>query len=205
MPFMAIALLYGDTIHKPVYDLESLFNVLLVICTHLSVFGDPHKNHGLEWKQPTRVAQWFEIQSFRTLADLKAGQFTSIESLIFSDISQPFKVLLPYLSALFLVLFPPRTPEIRTLKRWHSTATCQEFIEVLDRALLDQAIVDGARYRHHSASTSRADPNNRKRYATAATDIDERPMTRSRSSCSSVQTSACSAQSGRSLRKSGRH
>jgi hypothetical protein len=198
MPFMAIALLYGNTDHKPVYDLESLFNVLLVICTHLLVFGDPHKNHGLDWTRHTRVAQWFQIQSFRTLANLKAGQFTSIDSMIFGDITKPFQPLVPYISALFEVLFPPHISSIRRVEHWQSTATCQEFMDVLDGALLDEAILDDARYRHTSAPTSYADPQKWKRAATTDTDTSGRPMTRSRSSA------LTSASSGRSGRRSAR-
>lgn len=201
MPFMAIALLYGNTGHKTVYDLESLFNVLLVISTHLLVFGDPDKNHGLQWdNRATRVSEWFEVESFRTLADLKAGQFMSIKSLLFCDITPPFKILVPHLTALSRILFPLRLADIRTLERWQSTATCQEFIEVLDAALLDPAIVTDARHRQYMvAPAPRSDSNNRrKRSAPKVSDINERPMTRSRSSVQS--SSACSGQSGGSIR-----
>jgi serine/threonine protein kinase len=192
MPFMAVALLYGKTEHKPAYDLESLFNVLLVISTHLLVFGDRDKNHGLEWHRETRVSQWFQIESFRTLADLKAGQFMSIESLIFCDITRPFQILLPHFSALFRVLFPPLPEDLRTVSRWQSPATCQDFIQALDGALLDPVIVNDARIRHSSPESCFYAASNRKKRPAAAIDASERPMTRSRSS---IQSSACSAQS----------
>jgi hypothetical protein len=185
MPFMAIALLYGCTGHNPAYDLKSLFNVLLAISTHLMVFGDHDKNHGLVLDRATRVAEWFKVNSFHTLADLKAGQFILIESLIFNDITKPFKILQPHLTTLFQILFPPHSPDIRTLERWQSPATCQEFIKALDGALLDQAIVGDARQRHSStASAFHADPINRKKRAatTSISTNEQRPMTCSRSS-----------------------
>jgi len=196
MPFMAIALLQGKTGHTVSYDLESLFNVLLAISILLRTFGDSDQNHGLVYAKESSLSAWFTYDQFGLLGFLKAGQFTSIQSSIFKDITEPFKNLIPHFSALLKLLFPFAPHGFHqegSDASWTSSATCEDFTKVLDEALLDPAIVADARFRHSSTDkffdAKPPQPVKGKKRAAPTNIASNRPITRSRSSLSSPSLS----------------
>jgi hypothetical protein len=188
MPFMAIGLLQGQTSHIVSYDLESLFNVLLAISILLRTFGDSDQNHGLVHDETSKLHSWFTFEQFDLLGMLKFAHFMSIEETIFEEITEPFRNLIPCFDALHKVLFPS-APHRKGSEAWTSSATCEDFTKILDRALVDQTIVADARLRHSSTENFfNAKPPQRpkrKKRAAPADISSNRPMTRSRSSLSS--------------------
>lgn len=184
MPFMAIGLLRGHTHHIVSYDLESLFYVILAISILLRTFGDSDQNHGLVHNKASSLSSWFTLDQFEVLGFVKVGQRMSIQESVFKDITEPFRNLIPHLSALHKALFPDAS-EI-------SSATCEDFTKILDQALLDSAIVADARLRHSSTEKcfhAKPQPPKGKKRAASTNISSNRPVTRSRSSLSSTSFS----------------
>jgi hypothetical protein len=184
MPFMAIGLLVGATQHIVSYDLESLFYVLLAISILLRTFGDSDRNYGLVYNKASSLSSWFTLDQFEVLGFVKVGQRLSIQETVFKDITEPFRILIPHLSALHDALFP----DVSQI----SSASCEDFTKILDHALLDPAIVTDARLRHSSTEKcfhAKPQPLKGKKRASSTNIASNRPVTRSRSSLSSPSLS----------------
>ncbi|RDB15778.1 hypothetical protein Hypma_003707 [Hypsizygus marmoreus] len=149
-PFTAIEVLYGnDRKHTVAHDLESLFNVLLIISVHLPTFGDSRHAHGLVFHPNDRspIADWFKPRPCPVLADIKGGQFYMFEDRVFPHVLEQFQLLKKPLKQLYDVLFGYK---LAGDGNWTSTVTCQQFIEILNKAILDPEIIADAKRRHNS-------------------------------------------------------
>ncbi|KAG6905924.1 hypothetical protein DXG01_016914 [Tephrocybe rancida] len=115
-PFMAIDLLFHGASHKVRYDLESLFYVLLYVCTNWERPGVVRTQLGifrarnaslLQQNQPrAALSSWFTTSTaFRDLAFMKLGILHFSFNLILHEMSPYFQPLFPYLKRMYLLLF----------------------------------------------------------------------------------------------------
>lgn len=144
-------LLMFGTPHRVVHDLESLFYVLLFMCTHLDgpghsignppLYGPEGKNH------PSPMKDWLAVNSFPILGHVKNSHMVChFEELILSHISHYFEPLRPHLIDLWATLHPQITNSIpRGRQSSHSLATSQSVVEVFKRALQDEKLLKEAR------------------------------------------------------------
>ena len=145
-------LLYG-TPHRVVHDLESVFYVLLFICTHLkgpqNDISDPplFGNNNDELKHPSPMREWLQQTSFSVLGHLKYSHMAHhFELLILPHISPYFNPLKPHLRRLWHALHPQITDNVPLGRDGsHSTASPMDVINVFKEALQDPVLVDGAR------------------------------------------------------------
>jgi hypothetical protein len=140
--------------HRVAHDLESLFYVLLFICTH---FGGPHNTVGnpplyasggvTVCDHSSGMKEWFLESSLHRLGASKFFHMVGFfESNILRFISPYFKSLEPHLSLLWETILPQRftTPSIGK-KSVHSNVTCSEIIEVFKTILLDKSLIAQAK------------------------------------------------------------
>lgn len=133
--------------HRVVHDLESLFFVLLFICTHLDgphisighppLYGPDSKDHASPMKH------WLSLNNFSILGHMKHSQMSSchFETVILPHISPYFKPLKPHLLAFWHALYPRGPSTLPAgMSDSHSLATCQSIINVLKLALQDNAL-----------------------------------------------------------------
>lgn len=148
-------LMYG-TPHRVVHDLESVFFVLLFICTHLDgpyhsirkppLYGPEGKHH------PSPMKNWLAVNTFSVLGHLKHSHMSChFEELILPHISPYFAPLRPHLRNLWSTLHPQITKTVPVGHQGsHSLATARSVIEVFKRALQDEILIKEA---HQSDST----------------------------------------------------
>ena len=112
-PFMAYEVLFSaDNQHikqKPAHDLESMFYVLLFICTCF-MGPDRRKRTVEEFQQLSSmpILRWFERHKrYRELADLKFSHLSTFSQHFKSKITPYFLDLWPLLEGLWDILFPP--------------------------------------------------------------------------------------------------
>ncbi|KAG6914312.1 hypothetical protein DXG01_001147 [Tephrocybe rancida] len=114
--FMAIDLLFPGASHKVCYDLESLFYVLLYVCTNWERPGVVRTQLGifrarntslLQQNQPrAALSSWFTTTTvFHDLAFMKLGILHFSFNLILHEMSPYFQPLFPYLKQMYLLLF----------------------------------------------------------------------------------------------------
>ena len=120
---------------RPTHDLESIFYVLLYICT-LYKGPDDLKRSAADLEEMSSVAinDWFVMQKrFRDLADKKKGQLSQFETRFLRRFPPYFYDLCICLSHLWDVLFPSPTGEADDPKRDLSlcVATHEGMLEVL--------------------------------------------------------------------------
>ncbi|KAG6813742.1 hypothetical protein H0H92_007694 [Tricholoma furcatifolium] len=101
---MAIPLLLGASCHTVAYDLESLFYALLYVVTHV-----PNSDNRLT-SACIGVDDWFRQPSLEALAALKLGQLNYLMQEFLSGIHPKFAQLIPYICALWQVLYPLGLP-----------------------------------------------------------------------------------------------
>lgn len=149
-PFIAIELLINGVRHRVIHDFESLFFVLLFICSHL---GGPHNTvanpplyggKGGRKGHPSPMTQWLAIKNPRDLGFLKQGAMIAFEKHVLPHISSYFLPLKPHLKSLWRVLHPVDVksgPE----STGRSFANPLDVIAVFKTALLDHNLIDQAR------------------------------------------------------------
>jgi hypothetical protein len=113
---MSIEVLYsaenGDIRQKPCHDLESIFYVILYICT----FFDGPGVKGYREVESIPMKFWFEgDMTFHAMGDMKFGQISHFEERFVSNIQPYFKDLISCLRAIFNGLFPPSSDGHRNL------------------------------------------------------------------------------------------
>lgn len=140
-PFIAVELLLFGVPHRVVHDLESVFYVLLFICTHLEGPNNTVGNPPLyEQTHPSPMRHWFAAPGLIVLGDVKSSHmFLFFEERILPHISPYFQPLVPYIRKLWSVLHPQNNSGC------HSTATCRDIVEVFKSALLDKELIEHAR------------------------------------------------------------
>ena len=130
---------------KPAHNLESVFYVLLYICT-LYKGPDDLKRSAADLEEMSSVAinDWFVMQKrFRDLADKKKGQLSQFETCFLRRFPPYFYDLHICLSHLWDVLFPSPTGEADDPKRDLSlcVATHEGMLEVLHVIYTDKDVV----------------------------------------------------------------
>lgn len=152
-------LIYGIP-HRVAHDLESLFYVLLFICTHLNgphntvrdppLYGKGVKcEHagGVGCKHPSPIKNWMCTTDPKSLGHMKFSHMIGhFEILILPNISPYFKPLTPHLSSLWKVLFPQRltAPSVGQ-EATHSPATCLDVINIFKSVLEDKSLIEQAK------------------------------------------------------------
>jgi hypothetical protein len=139
--------------HRVAHDLESLFYVLLFVCTHLggpcNTVGNPplygasragNNNH------PSGMKEWFTSIDLRTLGDKKFSHIIGFfDTKILPFISPYFKPLTPVLISLRKAIFPQQseTP-FNGRDTVHGNVTCSEVIKALKATLLSTSLINKA-------------------------------------------------------------
>ena len=142
--------------HHVVHDLESVFFVLLFICTHLdgpyNTICDPPLYGPMGKEHPSPMNHWLTINTFSVLGHLKYSHMSChFEEVILPHISPYFEPLKLYLKALWGVLHPQRTTVLPVGRSGsHSQATAKSIIDVFKLAFQDKHLINEAQ---HSAST----------------------------------------------------
>jgi hypothetical protein len=150
-------LIYG-TPHRVAHDLESLFYVLLFICTHLggprNTLGNPPLYGETDREHNSKIKTWLSSTNLVDLGMLKySHMFAFFESTIVSHISPYFKPLQQHLYLLRKTIFP----------HWQhrsdgdvglamdlgknsvcSVVTCSDVIEAFKTILLDESLISQA-------------------------------------------------------------
>jgi Fungal protein kinase len=162
--FMAIELLttQGAIIHKSRHDLESLFYVLIYLCTNVQSPAHLRDVEDLERFQSVPMRSWFEPKSSLMRLGLdKAGALARFRTRILPYFSSYFDDLKPCILALHRALFP-------TLVSLFSPNDKDElihdtFINIFDKTLQTLARIDSVHtpilYQpHRTSSRSRKHP-----------------------------------------------
>jgi hypothetical protein len=137
--------------HRVSHDLESLFYVLLFICTHL---GGPHNTAGnpplyggvnsrkRPSKHPSGISQWLSTTDLLALGNTKHGHMVAFfHSFILPFISPYFSPLKPHMLSLRDKILPPPAAEREGDFHVRSEVTCDDLIKVFKTALLDQSLI----------------------------------------------------------------
>jgi Fungal protein kinase len=149
-PFIAMELLMFGVPHRVVHDLESVFFVLLFICTHLDgpynticdppLYGPKGKGH------PSPMKHWLNVNTFSVVGHLKYSHMSChSEEVILPHISPFFEPLKPHLKAFWHVLHPQRTTILPVgTSGSHSQATAGSIVDVFKQALQDKQLINEA-------------------------------------------------------------
>lgn len=150
-------LIYGSP-HRVAHDLESLFYVLLFICTHLggprNTLGNPPLYGETNREHNSKIKTWLSSNNLVDLGMLKYSHlFAFFESAIVSHISPYFKPLQQHLYLLRKTIFPHwehRSDGAVGLNMdlgkhfVHSDVTCSKVIEAFKTILLDESLISEA-------------------------------------------------------------
>ena len=150
-PFIAIELLLFGISHRVTHDIESLFYVLLFICTHL---GGPHNTVGnpplyggvTGYNHHSCIKEWLRSTNLVNLGYMKFSHMVGFfEKTVLPSISPYFQPLNQHLSSLWNVILPQRStaPSIG-MDSVHSVVTCRDIIEVFKVILLDNSLITQA-------------------------------------------------------------
>ena len=146
LPFIAIELLILGVRHRVVHDLESLFYVLLFICTHLDGPRKIHNpplyggKHGSSHLSPMK--DWISTKDIRSLGFLKNGSMLGFEIYVLPFISPYFDPLRTHLISLWRTLHPIATnPEPGAQGAARSFANPIDIINVFRTALQDPILI----------------------------------------------------------------
>jgi serine/threonine protein kinase len=150
-PFIAIELLLFGVPHRVAHDLESLFYVLVFICSHL---GGPHNTIGnpplyggvTGCDHPSAIKQWLCSTNLVILGKMKFGDMVGFfEDAVLPFISPYFLPLKHHLCSLWNTILPQRSKKPSIGKdSVHSHVTCYDIIGVLKTILLDKSLIDQA-------------------------------------------------------------
>jgi hypothetical protein len=145
-PFIAIELLLFGSSHRVAHDIESLFYVLLFICTHL---GGPNNTirspplYGTSCKHPSVMKNWLCSTNLVELGFMKFSHMVFFEDTILPGISPYFEPLKQHLSSLWNTIVPQPRPSLGK-EFVHSVVTCHDIIKVFKEILLDQSLISNA-------------------------------------------------------------
>ncbi|KAG6853687.1 hypothetical protein C0991_002222, partial [Blastosporella zonata] len=167
-PFMAIEILMRGARHRVHHDLESLFYVLLYLCTNWEgpeqlrltkgIFRpvDPErKNHYLGDKSRADIATWFlDHDNFRKLAYVKLGILNHGFSTILEDMDG-FHALHPYLERMYRLLF---TTSKNPLNAPKPICIMKIMLDALQDPLVQAVHFSGAPYPSNAKSYSMLNP-----------------------------------------------
>lgn len=131
MPFMAVEILMDadKAPHRPSHDLESLFYVLIFICTNLSHPNTPRSLEDLLDFKSLPIAAWFVPEtSFEGLATSKLGISHAFEKRVVELFALYFADLKPCVMDLFHAMYP-NGPRIT------SSLTHDKMIEIFTKTL----------------------------------------------------------------------
>lgn len=138
--------------HRVVHDLESLFYVLLFICTHLK---GPHNDIShpplfgkIEGpRHPSALRVWLEQTSFEALGHMKFSHMAHhLDIVILPHISPYFDPLKPHLRSIWRALHPQIAVNVPIGRAGsHSTASPMDIINVLKEVLRDPVLINEAR------------------------------------------------------------
>jgi len=141
-------LIHGSP-HRVAHDLESLFYVLLFICTHLggprNTLGNPPLYGETNREHNSKIKTWLSSNNLVDLGMLKYSQlFAFFESTILSHISPYFKPLRQHLYLLRKTIFPHWEHLSDGDIGVHSDVTCSKVIEAFKTILLDESLISEA-------------------------------------------------------------
>jgi hypothetical protein len=153
-------------IHTAKHDLESLFYVVLYLCTLYSGPGakmkvsDLLKSHSsvplLEWVDPSAFSQ-----SFRSIGRLKTSHMINFETTIVAKISPFFGPIIPALIKLHEKMFPPtgRYASLFVNNQITHAKMIESFDEMI-RVIAANGDIPGDRPRKRSRPTPASDSTN---------------------------------------------
>jgi hypothetical protein len=146
---MAVELLMDGkkVTHRPSHDLESLFYVLVYICTNLGGPGIPRSLEELIRFSSLPIAGWFIPEtSFEGLATYKLGVAHAFERRIVGRFSPYFADIKPCVMELFHAMYP-NNPQVK------SSLTHDRMIEIFNATL--QSLPSSDQYFHESPVNSK--------------------------------------------------
>lgn len=126
--------------------MESLFYVILFICTHLQ---GPHCQvadtplYGSA-NSPSVLKDWLTANNFTVLGHLKYSHIVAHFDSVLEHISPYFAPLKSHLSAYRKVLFPPAPSDDGKVAA-HSNVSFEDIFTVLKGALLDEVVIEQAK------------------------------------------------------------
>lgn len=127
---MAVQILRGGVEHLPAHDLESIFHVLLYICSSFKGPGLPRTDADYKAFNSFAINTWFDIKtSFSGLADQKCGNLSDpdqFEERFIRKFDPYFLDLGPYMIELRNSIFPHNP--------FRSEATYQDTLRILRKA-----------------------------------------------------------------------
>jgi hypothetical protein len=142
--------MYGLS-HRVAHDLESVFYVLLFICTHLggprNTVGNPPLYGGATaCKHPSAIKQWLCANNLNALAHLKFSHMVGhFEDVVLPYISPYFQPLRQHLSLLWATILPHRSIKPTVGKEaLRSDVTCSNIIEAFKLILRDKSLISQA-------------------------------------------------------------
>jgi hypothetical protein len=146
VPFMAIGLLSseGPIIHQPRHDLESLFFVLIYLCTNIQCPGLLRNVDELDQFKSLPMSSWFDPKAtFMRLALDKLGAMSAFDQRILPYFSSYFDELKPCIRSLYNAIFPSLDPiAIFTRSNDSSCSLHDTFIHIFDKTLETLSHVD---------------------------------------------------------------
>ncbi|KAG6808441.1 hypothetical protein H0H92_004111 [Tricholoma furcatifolium] len=149
-PFMALPLLLHASPHRVAYDLESLFYVLVYVCTNYEKLDPPVvRERGLlsASSRYAPISAWFQALPFRDLGCLKFTQLHfNMEGFVLEYVSEYFHPLRDTLRKLWIALYPSITSPnkgdmppavIRMMEtKIEPAEACDNFITIFQDAIL---------------------------------------------------------------------
>ena len=135
LPFMALESLKwrlpSEFTHEPRHDLESLFYVILTLCTYVNSAGCLRSPIALDDELSVCVNEWWATLDGHVLVRNKAQHITSLDDLVLQRLPPYWKDFHPYLRALREVIWPGKDTNVLHAK---NAATHEGFLEVLTKA-----------------------------------------------------------------------
>jgi hypothetical protein len=134
--------------HRVAHDIESLYYVLIFICTHLggpsNTVGDPPLyGGGKTSNHASAIKQWLCATNLVSLGKTKYGDMVGFfEHTVLPHISSYFKPLEPHLSSLWDTILPQRsTAPPKGMESVHSDVTCHKIIAAFKTILKDPSLI----------------------------------------------------------------
>ncbi|KJA22968.1 hypothetical protein HYPSUDRAFT_201776 [Hypholoma sublateritium FD-334 SS-4] len=135
LPFMAVEALAwkkpSDFRHQPKHDLESLFYVLLNLCTYVDGVGCLRSPIPKAEELSVCLNEWWAVDDYHTLARRKASILMSPDTFILGRMPAYWDDFHQVLKDLYAVIW---TDSITFIRDQQNTATHEAFLEVLIKA-----------------------------------------------------------------------
>ena len=116
--------------HEPRHDLESLFYVILTLCTYVERPGQLRSHQPLPQEKSICLNRWWAIGDYHELARSKAITLSSFKTYVLRSISPYWTDFFPFLEKLHKAIWP----EPGVVIEQKNMATHKEFLRILSEA-----------------------------------------------------------------------